>query len=68
MMPFENGKMLYYAHAVPDKGIWRIPANGGSAVQVTGPIAKDSALAVTDEGIYYAALRTPQRESNSSSS
>ena len=56
-----DGKMLYYAHIRPDKGIWRIPVNGGVSVQVTGPIAKDQAFAVSEDGIYYATAPEPSR-------
>ena len=32
-----DGKTLYYAQLFPEKGIWKMPVQGGEAVQVTGP-------------------------------
>jgi len=65
LMPFESpdGKSVFYVHPPPEKGIWRIPAQGGKAVQVTGPIAKDEAFAVSNDGIYYPAPpESPNRQ------
>jgi Tol biopolymer transport system component len=54
-MPLESldGATLFYAHINPEKGLWKIPVQGGIAEQVTGPIAKDFAFAVATRGIYY---------------
>ena len=43
-MPVESpdGKTLYYAHLLPEKGIWKMPVQGGEAVQVTGPVTDRS--------------------------
>jgi WD40 repeat protein len=51
-----DGKTLFYCHELPEKGVWKIPAQGGMAERVTGPLIEENCgLAVTDEGIYYAA-------------
>jgi hypothetical protein len=51
-----DGKTLFYCHEVPEKGVWKIPAQGGMAERVTGPLSEENCgLAVTDEGIYFAA-------------
>jgi hypothetical protein len=49
-----DGKTLYYAHLLPEKGIWKMPVQGGEAVQVTGPVTEVPEFVVTAEGIYYA--------------
>lgn len=61
-MPLESpdGKMLYYCHEIPAKGIWKVPVEGGAAGPVTdsyGPWA----FAVVAEGIYYAAARVSHK-------
>jgi Tol biopolymer transport system component len=58
LFPIESrdGKTLYYCHELPEKGVWKIPAQGGMAERVTGALSEENCgLAVTDEGIYYAA-------------
>jgi Tol biopolymer transport system component/DNA-binding winged helix-turn-helix (wHTH) protein len=51
-----DGKVLYYCHASLEQGIWRVPVDGGTARQVTGPSAAEGCgLAVTDEGLFYIA-------------
>jgi Tol biopolymer transport system component/DNA-binding winged helix-turn-helix (wHTH) protein len=59
LMPLESpdGNTIFYANLNPGKGIWKVSAQGGDAVQVTGPVAKDAAFAVSKEGIYYAVPR-----------
>ena len=55
-MPVESpdGKTVFYARSKGTAStIWKIPVAGGDAVQVTGPIAKDPAFAVSMNGIYY---------------
>jgi Tol biopolymer transport system component len=48
-----DGKNLFYAKGGSELTIWKIPSAGGTAKQVTGPIAKDPAFAVSVDGIYY---------------
>jgi Tol biopolymer transport system component/DNA-binding winged helix-turn-helix (wHTH) protein len=50
-----DGRTLFYVQEGSELTIWKVPVQGGTAEQVTGPIAKDPAFAVTDEGIYYKA-------------
>jgi dipeptidyl aminopeptidase/acylaminoacyl peptidase len=53
-----DGTTLFYCHELAEKGVWKIPAQGGMAERVTGPLSEENwGLAVTDEGIYYAAAR-----------
>jgi len=59
-MPLESpdGKTLYYGHLTGEKGIWKIPVQGGEETQVTGPTSRQIGFvgfAVTAEGIYYTA-------------
>ena len=57
-LPMESpdGKTLYYCHKVPEKGIWKMPAQGGEGVQVTGPYSPPlCAMKVTAQGLYYTA-------------
>jgi Tol biopolymer transport system component len=59
-MPMESadGKTLYYCHRLPEKGIWKIPVQGGEGVQVTGPYSPPfCGLEVTADGLYYTAAR-----------
>jgi len=58
LFPIESrdGQTLFYCHELPEKGVWKIPAQGGMAERVTGPLSEENCgLAVTDKGIYYAA-------------
>ena len=54
-MPQESpdGKTLFYVRGVSEMAIWKNPVQGGTAAQVTGPIARDPAFAVSQDGIYY---------------
>jgi Tol biopolymer transport system component len=57
-MPMESpdGKTLYYCHVLPEKGIWKVPVQGGKEMQVAGPYSpRLCGLAVTADGIYYTA-------------
>ena len=57
-MPIESpdGKTLYYCHKLPEKGIWKVPVQGGEGVQATGPYRPPlCALEVTADGLYYTA-------------
>jgi Tol biopolymer transport system component len=57
-MPMEStdGKTLFYCHDLPEKGIWKVPVDGGKETQVAGPYsARLCGLAVTAEGFYYTA-------------
>ena len=57
-LPMESpdGKTLYYCHKLPEKGIWKVPAQGGDAVQVTGSYGPPlCAMTVTADGLYYTA-------------
>ena len=54
---------MFFAQLNPEKGIWKIPVEGGDAAQVTGPIAKDQAFTIGRDGIYYASPReSPTRQ------
>jgi serine/threonine protein kinase len=52
-MPLEShdGKTLYFRHN-SERGIWKIPVEGGEATQVAGPV-NGLAYAVGREGIFY---------------
>ena len=52
-MPLDShdGKTLYFRHN-SERGIWKIPVEGGEATQVTRPI-NGLAYAVGREGIFY---------------
>jgi len=50
-----DGKTLYYAQLLPERGIWKMPVQDGEAVQVTGPVTEVPEFVVTAGGIYYAA-------------
>ena len=55
-MESPDGKMLYYCHDLPEKGIWQAPLEGGKETQVTGPYSpRLCGLTVTSEGLYYTA-------------
>ena len=55
-MPFESpdGKTLYYGSLSREKGIWKMPVQGGEASQVTGPVNDFSYVGLA-EGIFYSA-------------
>lgn len=56
-----DGKTLYYG--TPEKGIWKIPVQGGEAVQLTEPLSPLHAFAITNEGIYYTAAPHARNQS-----
>ena len=53
-MPFESpdGKTLYFTRLSREKGIWKVPVQGGKASQVTGPV-NDFSYVGAAEGIFY---------------
>jgi Tol biopolymer transport system component len=48
-----DGRFVYYC--IPGDGIWRVPAAGGDAVRIVGPIAPVCGFVVDSAGIYYSA-------------
>jgi Tol biopolymer transport system component len=48
-----DGKTLYYEHSIHEKGIWKVPVQGGEAVQVTGAFRGLFSFAVAADGIFY---------------
>lgn len=56
-MSFESpdGRTLYFIHLSRENGVWKMPVEGGEAVQVTGPLNDVFNFAVGKDGIFYSA-------------
>jgi Tol biopolymer transport system component/tRNA A-37 threonylcarbamoyl transferase component Bud32 len=48
-----DGQTLYFALPEEDRGLWKMPAGGGPAVQVLPKLARRTMFDIGPEGVYY---------------
>ena len=53
-----DGKFLYYAKALADTSLWRIPVSGGQATKVLESLSSHLNVAIVDTGIYFVPATT----------
>lgn len=53
-----DGKLLYYAKALFETSLWRIPVEGGQATRVLESLSSHLNLEIVDGGIYFVPIST----------
>jgi Tol biopolymer transport system component/tRNA A-37 threonylcarbamoyl transferase component Bud32 len=53
-----DGKSLYYAKALSDTSLWRMPVEGGPATKVLDSLSSHLNVAIVDSGIYFVPATT----------